>query len=55
MIILILLVGLTAIVIGLWEDSDTAWRPPLLLYGWGVTVGLAAAYVIPIVIGEVFG
>ena len=51
MLILALFVGLVAIVIGI-EDGWTSWRRRLVLYMWGAVVALAAAYVLPIVIGE---
>ncbi len=48
----VLLVGLTALVIGIGEHSWSSWRWRLFLYAWGVGLALAAAYVLPIVIGE---
>ncbi len=52
MVTVALLVGLAAIVIGI-DKGWTSWRRRLVLYTWGSIVALAAAYVLPIVIGEV--
>ncbi len=49
----VLLIGLAAIVIGIGEHSWSSWRRRLLFYTWGATVALAAAYVLPIIMGEV--
>ncbi len=55
MITLALLTGLMAIVIGLGDHSWPSWQWRLFLYTWGAAMALAAAYVLPIVIGEVMG
>ncbi len=52
MVTVALLVGLTAVVIGLGEHKWSSWRWRLTLYAWGAGLALAAAYVLPVVIGE---
>ncbi len=47
-----LLVGLTALVIGLGEYKWPSWRWRLLCYTWGAGLALAAVLVLPVVIGE---